>query len=168
MNKWARWFKINADILDIIALAIGIAAIAWGIIKSGGDGQDCMYITLNKAACIIGWGYFVYAFMLWFLKRPKFDWHLTNGHFLRKVCCLVLLAPSMLTSIVVHYIDSPKQLVFEENLYHTKECKRDSICGVVSFHQKDSLSEQSVTLYTHVDGKLPDSIAKKQTDPSTY
>ena len=168
MNKWTRWLKINAGILDVIALTIGIAAIAWGI-KSGGDYPNSnMYITLNKAACIIGWGYVVYAAILWFLMRPKFDWHLTNGHFLRKVCCLVLLAPSMLTSIVVHHIDSPKQMVYEENLYHTKECKRDSICGIISSYQKDSLSEQSVTLYTLVDEKLPDSVAKKQTDPSPY
>lgn len=52
---------------------------------------------LIVVAAIWGLIYILRIAYLWFRKRPIFDWLLVNGHFLRKVCCLVVLAPAVLT-----------------------------------------------------------------------
>ena len=72
--------------------------------------------TLCVVAGCLGGGYVIYAIMLW-CQRPKFDWHLINGHFMRRVCCLVLLMPSMLSSVGLMFMDSPKELFFDSQLY---------------------------------------------------
>lgn len=59
--------------------------------------------------------------VVFFIKRPLFDWHLINGHFLRKVCCLILLMPFVLAGISTFFIDSPKELAYEEQLYECKD-----------------------------------------------
>ena len=72
--------------------------------------------TLCVVAGCLGGGYVIYAMVLW-CQRPKFDWHLINGHFLRKVCCLALLMPSMLSSVGLVLMDSPKEMFFDSLLY---------------------------------------------------
>ena len=72
--------------------------------------------TLCVVAGCLGGGYVLYAIALW-CQRPKFDWHLINGHFLRKVFCLVLLTPSMLSCVGLIFMDSPKELFFDSLLY---------------------------------------------------
>ena len=61
--------------------------------------------------------YLVRVVVLFFFRPPLFDWHLINGHFLRKICCLILLMPFALTGITAIFIDSPKELAYEDNLY---------------------------------------------------
>lgn len=149
--------------IDFAALIVGAAALVRGLGST--DGCHCSILCVISAiACL---GYILYAFGLW-LVRPKFDWHLINGHFLRKVCCLVLLAPSLLASIAIRNISSPKQLAFDDNLYSSIECRQDSVTGVLA-RVKDSVrTESSVTLYRNVEEKLPHDIASVQKDPSFY
>ena len=63
-------------------------------------------------------------------NRIKFDWVITNGHFLTKVCNFVLLVPFVLT-MMFYFADhckrgeissySPRNMVNENGLYETKE-----------------------------------------------
>lgn len=161
MNDSLR--KNIAWIIDLVALIVGIAALVCGLGST--DERHCSILCIIAGfACL---GYFLYALILWII-RPKFDWHLINGHFLRKVCRLVLLAPSFLTLIAVRDIDSPKQLAFEDNLYFSTECKQDTLIGTL-LQVNDSLcTESSVKLYRSVEEKLPNDIARAQKDPSIY
>ena len=82
---------------------------------------------LNK--CVIGLmscvaiSYIGYAVTLFLFKRPEFDWHLINGRFMRKVCCLILLMPFLLTGISGCLIDSPHELSGEDNAYECQDCE---------------------------------------------
>lgn len=55
------------------------------------------------------------------LNRPKFDWDLVNGNYLRKVCCLILAIPFILTAASWVTIESTKELIYEENLYACRD-----------------------------------------------
>lgn len=62
-------------------------------------------------------------------RRIDFDWQLMNGHFLRRIICIVVLLPFLLTLILNvainlnnrfgldDYICSPKELIYEDSLY---------------------------------------------------
>lgn len=153
-----------AWIIDIAALIVGGAALVCGLLST--NKWHCSVLCgIAGIACVC---YIAYALILWFLRRPKFDWHLVNGHFLRKVCCLVLLIPSLLTFVASHWIYSSKQLVFEDNLYVSAECCQDTVVGAFLSVNDSVCHESSVLLYRTVDKKLPDSIAQAQEDPSIY
>ncbi len=91
--------------------------------------KRCIYIAANLAIVYGG-----YAFILFFVMRPQFDWHLINGHFLRKTCCLILLMPFLLTVLSDRvFIDSPKELVYEGSLY---ECMDSELPCEIKHKQK--------------------------------
>ena len=109
--------------IDWIALAIGGLAMILSMF-----GVDCVIlIGLAGALCCV---YILYAIYL-YICRPKFDWHLIYGHFLRKVIVFVLLVPSLITSGYLIYNStlacrgektySPQNLVYDEGLYATPE-----------------------------------------------
>ena len=122
--------------------------------------------------------YVSYAFYLW-KQRPKFDWHLINGHFLKKVVAFVLLVPSFITSGFLIYNKcskiaySPKNLVYDENLYTYDGSETDTL-GIA----KCELFTDSVFLNSHnlelsdsiiiQKNKLPKTIISKQEDPSIF
>ena len=56
---------------------------------------DCCWLNwlLIGLNALMGIGYYLYALYLWLCNKPKFDWHLINGAFMRKVLVLVLLTP---------------------------------------------------------------------------
>lgn len=115
-------------------------------------------IVLNCVAGLLGGIYAVYPCHLYRRKIVEFDWQLINGHFLQKVCCLVLFLPFTLWFFSLP-LCSPKALVYEDNLYHeiTAEITdtvyvNDSLCCV--------RAEANQT--------LPDSIRNKQADPSFF
>jgi len=90
----------------------------------------CIYI-----AAILAVGYGGYAFFFFFCKRPQFDWHLINGHFLRKTCCLILLMPFLLTALSdLFFVDSPKELVYEINMY---ECMDNGLTSEIKHKQEN-------------------------------
>ena len=91
--------------------------------------------------------YLVRVVVLFFFRRPLFDWHLINGHFLRKICCLILLMPFALTGITAIFIDSPKELAYEDNLY---KCSDQGVpCNVK--HKQESPNLFWSTYYHFVD-----------------
>lgn len=139
-------------------------------------GIDCIYlIGLASVLFIV---YVSYAFYLW-KQRPKFDWHLINGHFLKKVVAFVLLVPSFITSGFLIYNKcskiaySPKNLVYDENLYTYDGSETDTLCIA-----KCELFTDSVFLNSHnlelrdsiiiQKNKLPKTIISKQEDPSIF
>ena len=115
-------------------------------------------IVLNCVAGLLGGIYAVYPCHLYRRKIVEFDWQLINGHFLQKVCCLVLFLPFTLWFFSLP-LCSPKALVYEDNLYHeiTAEITdtvyvNDSLCCVRA----------------KANQTLPDSIRNKQADPSFF
>ncbi len=114
-----KWKKLS----DYAAIAIGLISIVANLVIS----NDSCCAVFGKVAMIISAiacvGYIVYAIWLLLWKRADFDWHLIHGNFLRKVCCLVVLTPSLLAGIVyaITDIESPKELVYQAELYDVKE-----------------------------------------------
>lgn len=98
-SKFVRY--VNEDLnmenlmkrLDWYALSVGIIAIITNVIVP--DGSKCSWISVVTCilAAILGIIYLIYAIRLYLFQRADFDWHLINGHFLRKVCCTVILMP---------------------------------------------------------------------------
>lgn len=163
------------NLIDWISILIGLLALVSSIF-----GRDCIFgfksICLTKIAGVLCAVYFFRAAYLYILSRPKFDWHLINGHFLRKVIAFVLLVPSCITSVFIIFNTeySPKNLVFDDNLYSYE--KADSIClgNIRSEIFADSVYIKAHNLYVKNDtvvmqkNKLPDSITSEQKDPSIF
>lgn len=78
-SEWLDYYVVGFGILSIILLlAFDCCWLNW------------LLIGLNA---LMGIGYYLYALYLWLCNKPKFDWHLINGAFMRKVLVLVLLTP---------------------------------------------------------------------------
>ncbi len=162
--------------IDYIAILVGVLTIALSVF-----GFDCE--PLIGLAGLGGGAYIIYAIYL-YVCRPKFDWHLIYGHFLLKVIAFVLLVPSFITLGYLIFnriseckgnpIYSPKNLVYEENLYSYE--KSDTIClgGIKSDLLTDSVYLKAHNLYVNRDtmvmqiNKLPETITSKQEDPSIF
>ena len=110
--------------IDWIAILTGLIALLLSIF-------GCDYKLGIKSIYLIGFPgflcavYVFYAFYLCILT-PKFDWHLINGHFLRKVICISILTPCLLTSVIGcpnllsdASIKDPTELVLEDDLYRS-------------------------------------------------
>lgn len=110
--------KFLKGTLDWIVIFAGLLLMV--LLLSGFDGDFlkwCAYIAAGLAILYGG-----YAFLLFFARRPQFDWHLINGHFLRKVCSLIILTPFLLTVLSDWlFVDSPKELVYEKKLYKCED-----------------------------------------------
>ena len=118
--------------LDWVALFVGAAALLSNLCLPYDGCCRCLSDVLCIIAGVLCFAYICYAIVLW-CQRPRFDWHLINGHFLRKVCCLVLLMPSMFAGIGMLLMDSPKGLVYDENLY---ACGDDELPCLVKCEQE--------------------------------
>lgn len=114
------FFKKIKNKLDLIAIFIGALALVLSLF-----GVNCVCLVYFAGfICLV---YALYALYLFFVIRPKFDWHLIHGHFLRKVIAFVLLVPSFIASCYLIYnaisecrgetLYSPKNLVYDENWY---------------------------------------------------
>jgi len=108
--------------IDWIAILIGLLALISSISGCGsifGIRSGCLTIIAG-ITCIL---YILYAAYLLIL-RPKFDWHLINGHFLRKVICISILTPCLLTGVIEcsdllgdASIKDSTELVLEDDLF---------------------------------------------------
>lgn len=116
-------FEGVMKVLDRIAIPVGLIALLGNFLSPNGGGWACISRVSCVAAAALGAIYLLYAIVLWFFEKPKFDWHLINGHFLLKVCCLVLLMPSVLASMVMlcSNICTPKELAYEDGLYENRD-----------------------------------------------
>ena len=127
--------------------------------------------VLLFAAGLVGFGYLGYAAFLWWLKRVDFDWHLINGHFLRKVIILVISMPSTITIFISICSPESKELVFDNNLY--KQCiepQTDKIKTEETICVNESVFITNFSSYytNDIDKTLPDSIKTKQEDPPVF
>ena len=107
--KWVRGGPLHWDWL---ALLWGGVTLVMALLGFGGDWLE-WFVGIAASMAVL---YMLYAIYL-FWRRPEFDWHLINGHFLRKVCCLIILMPLLFTAIAGCFIDSPKELIYDDNLY---------------------------------------------------
>ena len=157
--------------IECLTIYVGVFTLVLSLF-----GIDCIYLTGLASALFIV--YISYAIYLW-KQRPKFDWHLINGNFLKKVVAFVLLVPSGITSGFLIYNKcskiaySPKNLVYDENLYTYDGSETDTL-GIA----KCELFTDSVFLNSHnlelsdsiiiQKNKLPKNIISKQEDPSIF
>ncbi len=167
--KWS--FEGIMKRMGQIAILIGGAALALSLF-----GYDCAPFTLIAGGiCLL---YITYGVYLW-LHKPKFDWHLIHGHFLRKVIAFVLLVPSFIASGFLLYnrgcnrhdkiAYSPKNLVYEENLYTPdtlfkakKKLLRDSV--YVKSHDLEVVNDSIAV----IKNKLLDPGISRQKSPSIF
>ncbi len=121
------------DIMDVLAIIAGLVSIIVNFTIS--DNSD--YALISKmficVATLFWLGYTIYVIKLW-CRRADFDWHLINGHFLRKVCCYVILTPSFLATVgYLGVVSSTKELAFQEELY---ECADSSLPCYIKHKQE--------------------------------
>lgn len=85
-------------------------------------------ISLISILGLVGAFYLINMLFLMIFRRIDFDWKLMNGHFSRRIICIVVLLPFFLTFVLgltmhvgkVYNLDvvgSPKELIYEDNLY---------------------------------------------------
>lgn len=88
MKEKIRKFFLSGQ-FDYCAVGFGILSIILLL------AYDCCWLNwvLIGLNALMGIGYYLYALYLWLCNKPKFDWHLINGAFMRKVLVLVLLTP---------------------------------------------------------------------------
>lgn len=88
MKEKIRKFFLSGQ-FDYCAVGFGILSIILLL------AFDCCWLNwvLIGLNALMGIGYYLYALYLWLCNKPKFDWHLINGAFMRKVLVLVLLTP---------------------------------------------------------------------------
>lgn len=133
------------DRIDWFAMSFGGIALICNIISPNSNCWDVINICFIIGALLLGLLYCVFFIsLLW--NFPRFDWHLVNGHFLRKIWTFVLLMPSMLTIISYVVVDSSKELVYESNLY---ECNEELTCDVR--HKQRNPDEFWATFYHFID-----------------
>lgn len=161
-------FERIMRIMDWIAIPIGGLALVLSLF-----GYDCDCFTMIAGGlCLL---YLAYAGYLRYY-RPKFDWHLIHGHFLRKVIAFVLLTPSFAASLYLLFSPnySPKNLVYDENLYTYENSDTTNLGCISSEIFTDSVFIKAHNLYVSRDSvvmqtnKLPENIISKQEDPSIF
>ena len=84
--------------IDLVVILFGITTLILTILEQIICLCDISKIFIYISG-FIGFIYILYPVYLWFVRSADFDWHLINGHFLRKVVCLVCLMPFVLVSI---------------------------------------------------------------------
>lgn len=123
-EKIMKSFEKIMKHIDWIAIPTGLIALVSSIF-----GYGCIFgirsVCLTKIAGITCIVYILYAAYLLML-RPKFDWHLINGHFLRKVICISILTPCLLASVIGcpnllsnASIKDSTELILEDDLYQS-------------------------------------------------
>ena len=92
--KVVKWVRRGPLHWDWLALLWGSVTLVMALLGFGGDWLE-WFVGIAASMAVL---YMLYAIYL-FWRRPEFDWHLINGHFLRKVCCLIILMPMLFTAI---------------------------------------------------------------------
>ncbi len=113
------------SIFDYASIICGIAILFLSICFPMNE----LYKVFGQILGIVGFVYIIYELYYIIFRRIDFDWELTKGRFLRKVICIVVLLPFSLTVLLSglsnhdnstpgrYSICSPKELVYDENLY---------------------------------------------------
>lgn len=124
MRKFLGW------VIDYATIALGITILALLFAKP----QSLYLDGLTIAGAVVSLLYMLRALYLWAIK-PKFDWHLHHGHFVRKVVCLVLLMPCLVTCVIQldkifdkGAVHCSQELIYEGNLFETNVDKQCAKC----------------------------------------
>ena len=100
------------NLIDKLSITIGVVTILSNLIVPG----SCRLGSFNKVLLIVSsvlaLMYLLYAGWLYCFKKADFDWHLINGHFLSKVCAVVVLIPSLLSFAGSAFLESPDDLYY--------------------------------------------------------
>lgn len=88
------------SILFVLAVSLPDSKLIWALIAVAGI-LGLVYMIRGLVICC---------------NSVKLDWHLIHGHFLRKVSCVVILMPFVITTIFSIFVLS-KDLVFDPQLY---------------------------------------------------
>lgn len=107
-----RHVRILKDCIDATALAVGVFSLYCILFRPFAESAVDWFCIV---AGIMGAGYIIYALVLYLFQRIEFDRKLLNGHFLRKVICLVVLIPFTLALAVSPLISSPEELTSDGN-----------------------------------------------------
>ncbi len=125
--------KYMKCLFDILALVIGALSFLFSFF--GFPKTSLVFCSLSALLCVV---YLLYAIYL-LCNKVKFDWHLINGNYFRKVVCIVILLPSLfVTCINLHYSpilhrsEPQKELVFDNSLYMVN----DQINSSIRIHQE--------------------------------
>lgn len=122
-NRFVDWFVGWFDWLAILSGVFALLFIFLGLIEKEQSWVD-NWVFVNGAICVL---YLLYSTWLMLFNRVKFDWHLINGNFLRKVICLVVLVPFLITSVLVlcDYKGWQRDLIYQDGMYHqdSPDCK---------------------------------------------
>lgn len=102
--KSAVMFEFVMKFMDYVAIPLGIFALVSSLIFPEWGAEYNLVGIIGFVAGIVGILYIIYGIYL-FSVRAKFDWHLHNGRFLRKVAIIVLLMPFVL-ALAIHAIDA--------------------------------------------------------------
>lgn len=106
-------FERLMRIVDWTAIPLGCITMICAFSNLGGAWLD----VLISVTGVLGALYALYAIYMFVFQRVRFDWHLINGNFLRKVVSLTLLMPFTLTMLSMLIISSPKELSYQSELY---------------------------------------------------
>ncbi len=174
LKAFGAWLRLSMrnKIFDIAAIILGGVVLLLNLLVS----NSVILNILVVVSALLGLVYAIYPIYLYRKSRVEFDWHLMQGKFLYKVSALVLLMPSVITSLFLFlnatFIDlSSKDLVHEENLYEqgskdtlvvNHEFLKDSV--IAQIHGCEVVGDQVVI----VESNLPASIKEHQTDPSLF
>ena len=91
LKNMCECFKKYFDLFIIIA---GVLALVYNLFR-----DDCFSKALCIAAALFWICYIANAAILWCCNRPKFDWHMRYGHFMRKVIVVVVLSPMAIATL---------------------------------------------------------------------
>lgn len=103
-NKLKRVVKQGLKRLDQVALWTGVVALVYyTLIKPAFNICDCKYVsnTIIVIIALVGALQICIALHTFFCHKPKFDWHLVYGHFLKKVVSIVLLVPFIIAPFAI-------------------------------------------------------------------
>lgn len=100
--------------------------------------SEGLQMLLVASLGLVGTCYLVEILFLVIFRRIDFDWKLMNGHFSRRIICIVVLLPFFLTLILgvtmkvgdkfgFDVVSSPKELIYEDNLYAVSDTLSDEI-----------------------------------------
>ena len=168
LNKIGNFCKRYIDWFIIIC---GVAALVYNLFR-----DDCFSKGLCIAAALFWICYIANAAILWCRNRPKFDWHMRYGHFMRKVIVVVVLSPMAIATLYLclgnNY--STKNIVYDDNLYTYSPIDADTL-GTVSVELlKDSLYHKTHNLTIIKDSlvvqqnKISPRSVGEQKDPSMF
>ncbi|MBR6541303.1 MAG: hypothetical protein IKT74_07240, partial [Bacteroidales bacterium] len=142
--------------------------------------QDSTWVkTLISIIGFFGGCYIGYIAYLLFDNRVKFDLHFVKDNFIYKIGFMVLSVPCIICTIVLlatlstKYKWSPKEMVFDENLYIESQKENIDTLKVIKFTKDiQSAGNDVISTISHIERRYPsaysDTLKQGQKSPSLF